>query len=80
MCEIPSNVSVHDRKLREEKSEEEEDLVDQLLKKSGCTEEHYLVQECMVEHQVKHSIKTDTFNEIVKLVSLFHSPAETCFC
>jgi len=51
MCEIPSNVSVHDRKLREEKSEEEEDLVDQLLKKSGCTEEHYLVQECMVEHQ-----------------------------
>ena len=52
MCEIPPNVSAHDRKLREQKLEEEEDLVDQLLKKSGCTEEHYLVQECMVEHQV----------------------------
>ena len=51
MCEIPANISAHDRKLREEKLEEEEDLVDKLLKKSGCTEEHYLVQECMVEHQ-----------------------------
>ena len=50
MCEIPANISAHDRKLREEKLEEE-DLVDKLLKKSGCTEEHYLVQECMVEHQ-----------------------------
>ena len=52
MCEIPANVSAHDRKLREQKLEEEEDLVDQLLKKSGCTQEHYLVQECMVENQV----------------------------
>ena len=51
MCEIPSNVSPHERKLREDKLEEEEDLVDQLLKKSGCTAEHYSVQECMVEHQ-----------------------------
>ena len=51
MCEIPANISAHDRKLREQKLEEEEDLVDKLLKKSGCTEEHYLVQECMVEHQ-----------------------------
>ena len=51
MCEIPSNISPHERKLREEKLEEEEDLVDQLLKKSGCTEQHYSVQECMVEHQ-----------------------------
>ena len=51
MCEVPANIPAHDRKLREQKLEEEEDLVDRLLKKSGCTEEHYLVQECMVEHQ-----------------------------
>ena len=51
MCEIPSNLSAHDRKIREEKLEEEEDLVDKLLRKSGCTDEHNLVQECMVEHQ-----------------------------
>ena len=25
--------------------------MDKLLKKSGCGEAHYLVQECMVEHQ-----------------------------
>ena len=51
MCEIPSNIPSHERKLREHKLEEEEDLVDKLLKKSGCEEAHYLVQECMVEHQ-----------------------------
>ena len=51
MCEIPANIPAHERKLKEQKLEEEEDLVDKLLKKSGCEEHHYLVQECMVEHQ-----------------------------
>lgn len=51
MCEIPANLPTHERKLREEKEEEEEDLVDKLINKSGCSDEHYLVQECMVEHQ-----------------------------
>ena len=51
MCEIPSNLPTHDRRLKEEKLEEEEDLVDKLVRKTGCEDEHYLVQECMVEHQ-----------------------------
>lgn len=51
MCEIPENLPTHERKLKEEKLEEEEDLVDKLINKSGCSNEHYLVQECMVEHQ-----------------------------
>jgi len=51
MCEIPPNLPAHERKLREEKLEEEEDLVDKLINKSGCANEHYLVQECMVENQ-----------------------------
>jgi len=51
MCEIPSNLPTHDRRLKEEKIEEEEDLVDKLVRKTGCEDEHYLVQECMVEHQ-----------------------------
>ena len=51
MCEIPANLPAHERKLKEQKLEEEEDLVDKLLKKTGCEEDHYLVQECMVEHQ-----------------------------
>jgi len=51
MCEIPANLSGHERKLREQQSEDEEDLVDKLVNKSGCANEHYLVQECMVEHQ-----------------------------
>jgi len=31
--------------------EEGEDLVDKLIRDSGCEKEHYLVQECMVDHQ-----------------------------
>jgi len=51
MCEVPVSVSPHLRKLKEEKEEEEVDLVDKLLQKSGCEEQHYKVQECMVEFQ-----------------------------
>jgi len=51
MCEIPDNLPAHERKLKEDKLEEEEDLVDKLINKSGCANEHYLVQECMVENQ-----------------------------
>ena len=35
MCEIPANIPAHERKLREQKLEEEEDLVDKLLKEQG---------------------------------------------
>jgi len=50
MCEVPSS-NPHERKLQEQKAEEELDLVDKLLQKSGCEDAHYKVQECMVEHQ-----------------------------
>lgn len=49
MCEVPPTNSPHIRKVEE--SGDEEDLVDKLISKSGCGESHYLVQECMVEHQ-----------------------------
>jgi len=52
MCEVPPpGSSPHDRRLKEQKLEEEVDLVDKLLQKSGCEEQHYKVQECMVEFQ-----------------------------
>jgi len=51
MCEVPPASTPHERKLKEEKQEEELDLVDKLLQKSGCEEQHYKVQECMVEFQ-----------------------------
>ena len=51
MSEVPVSGSPHQRKLKEEKLEEEVDLVDKLLQKSGCEEQHYKVQECMVEFQ-----------------------------
>jgi len=52
MCEVPP-IDPHNRRVKKEDEEEEEgeDLVDQLIKKSGCENEHYLVQECMVEHR-----------------------------
>lgn len=49
MCEIPPT-NPHVRKVKIEE-DEEEDLVDKLISKSGCSEEHFKVQECMVEHQ-----------------------------
>jgi len=52
MCEVPpQGANPHSRKLKEEKQEEELDLVDKLLQKSGCEEKHYKVQECMLEFQ-----------------------------
>jgi len=51
MCDVPVGGNPHQRKLKEEKLEEEVDLVDKLLQKSGCEEQHYKVQECMVEFQ-----------------------------
>lgn len=50
MCEVPP-ATPHDRKVKPGEEEEGEDLVDQLIEKTGCSQEHYLVQECMVEHQ-----------------------------
>jgi len=44
-CEVPS--SPHDWKRKEE----ETDLVDKLLEKSGCADQHYAVSECMFDHQ-----------------------------
>jgi len=37
--------------VKPQEEEEEEDLVDTLIEKSGCSQEHYLVNECMVEHR-----------------------------
>lgn len=50
MCEVPPS-DPHNRVRQEKEEDEGEDLVDQLIEKSGCSEEHYLVQECMVEHR-----------------------------
>jgi len=51
MCEVPP-ASPHIRKTGPSgEEEEEEDLVDKLIRNTGCEKEHYLVQECMVEHQ-----------------------------
>jgi len=51
MCEVPPT-SPHNRKTGPSgEEEEEEDLVDKLIRNTGCEKEHYLVQECMVEHQ-----------------------------
>ncbi|XP_029107255.1 cytochrome c oxidase assembly factor 4 homolog, mitochondrial-like [Scleropages formosus] len=33
------------------KDEEEEDLVDRIVGRTGCAGQHYAVQECMAEHQ-----------------------------
>ena len=39
----------HNRAKQSE--EDEEDHVDQMLKKAGCLEKHYNVQSCMVENK-----------------------------
>ncbi|XP_063813038.1 cytochrome c oxidase assembly factor 4 homolog, mitochondrial [Pseudophryne corroboree] len=36
---------------RSRKAEDEEDPVDAMIGRTGCTAHHYAVQECMVEHQ-----------------------------
>ena len=38
--------------------EEDEDHVDKMLKKAGCLEHHYKVQECMVEYKDWRKCKT----------------------
>jgi len=50
MCEVP-RTSPHDRRVKPVEEDEGEDLVDKLIRDSGCEKEHYLVQECMVDHQ-----------------------------
>ncbi|CAN2391757.1 Cytochrome c oxidase assembly factor 4 homolog [Pristimantis euphronides] len=39
----------HNRSRKQD--EEEEDPVDQMISRTGCTAFHYAVQECMAEHQ-----------------------------
>ena len=43
----------HDRSARIQKhdDDDDEDPMDKMLKKAGCLEKHYEVQECMVEHK-----------------------------
>ncbi|XP_075054004.1 cytochrome c oxidase assembly factor 4 homolog, mitochondrial [Mixophyes fleayi] len=36
---------------RSRKQEDEEDPVDEMIGRTGCTAFHYAVQECMAEHQ-----------------------------
>ena len=38
--------------------EEDDDPVDKMLKKAGCLEHHYKVQECMVEYKDWRQCKT----------------------
>ena len=54
-----SNVSGKDPHNRAAKpDEDEDDPVDKMLKKAGCLEKHYKVQECMVEHKDWRQCKT----------------------
>ncbi len=39
------------RRPREVEEEEDDDPVERMLKRSGCLELHYKVQECMVDHK-----------------------------
>ena len=50
--------------------DDEDDPVDKMLKKAGCLEKHYKVQECMVEHkdwrQCKAEVKgIDIFIQLI---------------
>ena len=53
----------HNRLRHKQNSEDddEEDLVDKMLKKAGCAEQHYKVQECMADtkdwRQCQHLVK-----------------------
>lgn len=42
-----SSLLLHDRS----KPEEENDLVDQLISRTGCSALHYAIQECMAENE-----------------------------
>ncbi|XP_058268136.1 cytochrome c oxidase assembly factor 4 homolog, mitochondrial isoform X2 [Hemibagrus wyckioides] len=44
----------HDRS----RPEEENDLVDQLISRTGCSALHYAIQECMAEHEDWRKCKT----------------------
>lgn len=46
MSNDPHNRSKH---LQKDEDDEEEDLVEKMLEKVGCAQEHYAVQECMSE-------------------------------
>ncbi|KAK2823351.1 hypothetical protein Q7C36_019951 [Tachysurus vachellii] len=50
----------HSSPLSHERSrpEEENDLVDQLISRSGCSTLHYAIQECMAEHKDWRKCKT----------------------
>lgn len=43
--------SPHSTKTQAPETEDEEDAVDLMLKKAGCLEAHYAVQECIVENK-----------------------------
>ncbi|XP_029375051.1 cytochrome c oxidase assembly factor 4 homolog, mitochondrial [Echeneis naucrates] len=42
-----ASYSPHDRR----RTDDEDDPVEQMISRTGCTELHYAVQECMAEHQ-----------------------------
>ncbi|XP_028277725.1 cytochrome c oxidase assembly factor 4 homolog, mitochondrial [Parambassis ranga] len=42
-----TSASPHDRSRKDD----EDDPVEQMISRTGCTELHYAVQECMAEHQ-----------------------------
>ena len=41
----------HDRSKQMPLDDDEDDPVDKMIKKTGCLEKHYKVQECMAENQ-----------------------------
>lgn len=61
MSDDPHNRMKHKQKIEHADDDEEEDHVDKMLKKAGCAEAHYKVQECMAEtkdwRQCQHLVK-----------------------
>jgi len=54
--------------------DDEDDPVDKMLKKAGCLEKHYKVQECMVEHKDWRQCKAEVKERIYK-----HERSNGCF-
>ena len=58
--------------------DDEDDPVDKMLKKAGCLEKHYKVQECMVEHKDWRQCKAEV-KGIDTLIQLILVPYKLLF-
>ena len=54
----PEGKDPHNRSKKIE-DEEDDDHVDQMLKKAGCLEQHYNIQACMVENKDWRKCQTE---------------------